>query len=122
MRAVQHLKQKDYAGEVAALHAYVRDQVRYVRDIDGVETLQTPEQTLNLGQGDCDDKSTLLAAMLASLGHKARFEAVGFQPGRYSHVFVSAKLRDKWVPLETTLPVPMGWAPPRIAERTALEL
>lgn len=113
---VAGLQPKDYAGEVRALHAFVRDQVRYVRDVNGVETVQTPERTLANGQGDCDDKSTLLASMLEAIGFKTRFEAVGFQPGRWSHVLVQVLFGGRWLSLETTMPVQVGWRPPRVVE------
>lgn len=103
--------QKDWIGEVRALHVFVRDRIRYVRDIRGVETLQTPEKTLELQQGDCDDKSTLLASMLESIGHPTRFVAVGFRPGRFSHVYVETKIGPKWIAAETTEPVDLGWSP-----------
>ncbi len=113
--------QKAYFSEVKAIHAYVRDKIRYVKDIRGIETLHTPETLLQLGQGDCDDKSTLTATLLESIGHKTRFEAVGFRPGAFSHVLVSVKLGDKWLPLETTEPVGPGWYPPRVVEKIILE-
>ncbi len=110
-------KQKDWAAEVRALHAFVRDRIRYVRDVRGVETLQTPEITLQLKAGDCDDKSVLLAAMLESIGHPTRFCAVGFRPDHFSHVLVETKIRDKWLPLETTEPVEAGWEPRNVQTR-----
>jgi len=108
------LPQKDWLSEIVALHAFVRDNIRYVRDVRGVETLQTPERTLLNKSGDCDDKSTLLAALLESISHPARFVAVGFRNANScDHVFVETKLRTtgKWIPLETTEPVPVGWNP-----------
>lgn len=112
--------QKDWIGEARALHEYVRDQIRYVRDINGVETLQTPEQTIRIGQGDCDDKSTLLAALLESIGHPTRFVAVGFRPGKYSHVLLETKIGGKWIAAETTEPVSLGWYPPRTRARMVI--
>jgi transglutaminase-like putative cysteine protease len=109
------LNQKDFAGEVKRLHAFVRDHIRYMRDIDGVETVQTPDKTLELGYGDCDDKATLLATMLKATGHPARYIAIGTgAPGKFSHVFVDTLIKNTWVPLETTEPVPVGWAPPKV--------
>lgn len=109
------MRQKDWRGEIKTLHAFVRDKIRYIRDIKGVETLHTPERVLENEQGDCDDKSLLLAALLESIGHPTRFIAVGFQPGKFSHVLVESKIGDKWISLETTEPVEMGWKPPRVA-------
>jgi transglutaminase-like putative cysteine protease len=121
LRLVAQLRPKDYAAEVGALHRFVRDEIRYVRDIAGVETVQTPERTLANAQGDCDDKSTLLAALLQAIGHPARFEAVGFSPGQWSHVLVSALVGGRWLPLETTVPgAGPGWYPPRVVERLVM--
>lgn len=110
-RLTKHLPQKDWRGEASRIHAFVRDKVRYVKDVRGVETLQTPIQTLRIGQGDCDDKSMLVAALLESLGHPTRFLAVGFNPGSYSHVFPQTKIGQQWITLETTEPWPMGRHP-----------
>lgn len=110
-------RQKDWLAEVKALHAFVRDKIRYVRDVVDVETLQTPDITLKTGAGDCDDKSMLLAAMLESIGHPTRFVAIGFQPDEFSHVYVESRVGNKWLPLETTEPVHIGWLPPNIKAR-----
>lgn len=104
-----HLQQRNRAGIIAALHAFVRDRIRYVNDIRGVETLQQPERTLELRAGDCDDKSILLASLLEALGYKTRFHAVGFKPGVLSHVFPEVWHGTAWVPLETT----ENWEPGR---------
>lgn len=111
LEAVGGLDQKDFSGEVRALHQYVRDRIRYVRDPIGAELVQTPEATIRLGAGDCDDKSTLLASMLASIGVPPRFVAVGMRPGSYSHVYVEARLGTRWIPLETTEMWDAGRAP-----------
>lgn len=112
---VQRLGQKNYLGEIEALHRFVRDSIRYVRDINGVETLHFPEQILEQEYGDCDDKSVLLASLLEAIGHPTRFVAVGFkQPDDYSHVFVDTRCGPGWITLETTENVPMGWRPPNI--------
>jgi len=111
MRLTQSLPQKDWAGQVRKLHEFVRDGVRYVKDVNGVETVQTPDYTLRMRAGDCDDKATLLAALLESIGHPSQFLAVGPVPGRFSHVLVETRIGARWVPLETTAPVSAGWAP-----------
>lgn len=103
--------QKDWSCEVRNLHAFVRDSIRYVGDITDVETVQTPDKTLELQAGDCDDKSLLLASLLESIGHPTRFTAIGFQPGVYSHVYVETKIGNAWIPLETTEDVEAGWEP-----------
>jgi transglutaminase-like putative cysteine protease len=107
----QHLAPKDFAGQVRELHNYVRDQIRYVHDIRGIETVQTPTVTLDAGQGDCDDKATLLATLLESIGHATRFKAIGRVAGEFQHVYVQTPIGATWVSLDTTHDVPAGWEP-----------
>lgn len=116
---VSDLPQKSWIGEIDRLHRFVRDHIRYLKDTRGVETVQTPTVTLDLGQGDCDDKSVLLASLLESIGHPTRFVAIGYQPGRYEHVYVETKLNNSWISLDPTEPVPVGWTPrtPRMITR-----
>lgn len=109
---VSGLLQKDWSGEVRCLHAFVRDHIRYVGDITDVETVQSAVYTLRHAAGDCDDKSVLLASLLESIGHPTKFVAVGMSPGMYEHVYLETKIGTRWVPLETTEPVEMGWQPP----------
>jgi transglutaminase-like putative cysteine protease len=117
---VRDLPQYDTVGEVKALHAFVRDSIRYTGDISKVETLQTPKATLEMGIGDCDDKSILLASLLESIGRPTRFVAVGFgSGGGHSHVLVEVRAggAGKWVPLETIKPVEAGWGPAGVTRR-----
>lgn len=119
---VSDLPQKDFPGEASSLFYFVRDRIRYVRDVDGVETLQTPDKTLQFRGGDCDDKTILLGALLQSIGHPVRLVAVGFSPGVFSHVYLETKIGAKWVPLETTEPQEFGWAPPNPRERLVMSV
>ena len=112
---VRDLAQYDKAGEIKALHAFVRDNIRYTSDIRQVELLQTPKATLEMGVGDCDDKSTLLASLLESIGFKTRFIAIALAPSRsLSHVLVQVKFGKGWMWLETIKPVDAGWKPPGV--------
>lgn len=111
LKLVQNVAHKDEQRECQKIHAFVRDKIRYVKDVIGVETLQSPVQTLRLKQGDCDDKSMLVASLLGAIGKKTRFVAVGFEKGRYSHVFPQVQLKEHWITMETTEPWPMGRYP-----------
>jgi transglutaminase-like putative cysteine protease len=116
---VRNLPQYDGMGEVRALHHFVRDSVRYTGDIAGVETLQTPKATLELGVGDCDDKSLLLAALLKAINRPARFVAIAMNGGEFSHVLVETRAgkAGNWIPLETIRPVEPGWFPPGVTKK-----
>lgn len=115
---VQQLKQKDYYGEICTLFDFVQNNIRYVRDVDGVETVHFPEQILAQEWGDCDDKVILLGSLLQSIGHPIRLVAVGFQPHNFSHVFLDTSFgRGRWLPLDPTEPHNPGWYPPGILEK-----
>ena len=109
---------KDFRCEIMRVYEYVDEDIRFVKDVHGVETLQTPERTLELGVGDCDDQSILLSSLLESIGHATRFVALGFQPGTFSHVLTETKIGPNWLSLETTVPGSYpGWYPPRVLAR-----
>ena len=99
--------------EVTALYELVRDTVRYVRDVSDVETLMTPDKTLALRLGDCDDQTVLLATLLESVGYPTRFVAAGYQfPGELEHVYLQVFAGGAWVDLDPTEREYFGWAPP----------
>lgn len=102
LRLIRHLPQKDWVGEIEAVFRYVQRRIRYVNDPLGMETVAEPWKTIELGQGDCDDKVVLAAAMLQSIGHPVRLVAVGFDGGPISHVYLETQVAVQWVPLELT--------------------
>lgn len=115
LQLTQRLSQKDFNGEAFALFDYVQNHIRYVKDIANVETVQTPLKTLEYNAGDCDDKATLLAALLESIGHTTRFHAMGFSANTISHVALETFIDGQWLAMDTTEPVGLGWLPPGIA-------
>lgn len=85
-----------YKDETLAIARFVKDRVRYVRDINGVETIIDPltliEQiTRGTAQGDCDDMSLLIATLLLSIGHQPFFKIIKFNNNinaAYNHIYV----------------------------------
>lgn len=113
VQLVEPCPEKDRAAELRALQRFCRDSIRYVSDVDNVETLQTPIQTLQVRAGDCDDKATLLAALAGSVGFPTRFCAIGVNGEDFSHVMAQARLGAGWVNCETIIPeADIGWWPP----------
>ena len=109
---------KNFSGQVRALTNWVRDNIQYVKDIKGVETISTPLKTLEYRQGDCDDQAVLLASFLETIGHPTRFVAIKVNPfGPFVHVFTETKIGTRWYPLETTERWPAGKGPPIQARR-----
>lgn len=114
-RLCSSLRPKDFDGEIAALFDFVRECIRYALDVNGVEVVQAPDVTLQLGYGDCDDKCVLLATLLETMGHRAWFCALGFdEEPIYTHVIVWASAAGEAQPiaLDATELRPLGWFPP----------
>jgi transglutaminase-like putative cysteine protease len=106
---------KDTDGEVRDLFEFVRDRIRYVGDVHAVETVATPEATLALEAGDCDDKATLLASLLESIGIETRFVIAGYNPDAptFEHVYLAAFRPDgSFINLDPSEDVSAGWAAP----------
>ncbi|MGH2520947.1 MAG: transglutaminase-like domain-containing protein [Anaerolineales bacterium] len=108
------VRPKDYLGEIKALFEWVQRNVRYTKDPFRLEVLHSPRRMLELRAGDCDDMAVLLGAMLESIGHPVRLVLVGPNPLRrhlFTHVYLEAYYKGRWIPLDPTMPYPMGWAP-----------
>lgn len=105
-KIVQACPPKNIRCEVGSVHRFVSNKIRYVRDIQGVETVQAPDVTLRDKSGDCDDQAVLVGALLCSIGHPVRFVAVGFRPGQFAHVYAETPIGIDWVAVETTM---KGW-------------
>lgn len=107
----QNLPQKAVEREANALFQFVQKHIRYVRDPHLIEALQTPAATLQLKSGDCDDKTILLASLLLSVGIPVKLIAGGFVKGRYTHVWLRARIGNRWMAMDPTEPFGMGWEP-----------
>jgi transglutaminase-like putative cysteine protease len=119
----QGVQQRDWLGHVQALQRWVRDNIKFMRDPDQFELVQTPQKTIEIGAGDCDDKATLLAALLESIGHPAQFVAIGLDGGTFSHVLVRTKIGNTWVPAETIVPgAEVGWWPSGVTSHYILKV
>ncbi len=114
---VKNLPPKCWVCEAKAIQQYIFNTVRYVRDIDGIETVATPEKTIEFGQGDCDDMAVLAATLLQTIGHPVRFIAVGFSGKPVSHVLIETLIGNRWTPMELTEPLPFGVYPPNITKK-----
>ena len=119
--------EKDYWGEISALHLFVRDQIRYTHDMLCAETIQDPDYTLTVRSGDCDDKSILFCCLANCIGYRTRFCAVGMPSeldpngDNFSHVSGQCLIDDcgwinaECIPIdETGTKVELGWVPPQV--------
>lgn len=105
--------ERDEFSECRAVFQYVRDSIRYIRDVHDVETLSTPDKTLHGMIGDCDDQATLLCAMFESIGYPTRFVVAGYSdPRQFDHVYAQVFACGQWIDCDPTEHHPFGWSPP----------
>lgn len=90
-------REHDELGECCALYTWVRDHVRYVRDVNGVETLCAPAMTLQRMIGDCDDQTMLLCALFEASGYPSRIVMAGYTGRDFSHVYCQVYAGGQWV-------------------------
>ena len=114
---VENLPPKCWSCEAKAIQQYIIDTIRYVRDIEGIETIATPEKTLQYRQGDCDDMVVLAATLLQTIGHPVRLIAVGFNNKQISHVLLETLIGNKWLPMELTEAIPFGEYPRNLTSK-----
>lgn len=115
---VAGVKEKDQWQESLALFKFVSENIRYVKDIYNRETILYPRSTLQIGSGDCDDKTVLFAALAHTIGIPSAFVAIRL-PGRdiFSHVYPELLINGQWLPYELTVRgATPGVAPAKAAE------
>ncbi len=108
--------QFDEIAEVRAIFDFVRQSVRYVRDVNGVETLCDPAKTLQRMSGDCDDQTMLLCALFESIGYPTRFVMTAYDSDAWQHVYCQVQVVGQWIncdPIEPTASLGFAYPSPR---------
>ncbi len=126
--------QSDDMAKVKALYEYVSRNIRYVSLSFGLGRYQPHEasEVLSNGYGDCKDKNTLLAALLAAQGFQSTSVLIGSQheldpdipsPSQFDHVITRVPVNGKDIWLDSTngvAPFRMLAAPLRDKEALAI--
>lgn len=113
-RSIVYLQpEKSELHEINALFEYVRDQIRYTRDVYDVETLSDAVKTLQCKCGDCDDKVILLCSLFEAVGYPTRFVVGGYSDASvFEHVYCQVDSGSFWIDCDPTEPHLLGWVPP----------
>lgn len=93
---------RDDEAAARAIHAWVRDRVRFV--LEAGEQVLTPARVLLWGFGDCDDRSGLVAALLHAIRIPFRLVLLCRRSGTPYHIWPQALVGGRWVHLETSSP------------------
>jgi hypothetical protein len=116
----KQVRPKDYLAEIKALFEWVQQHIRYTKDTFQVEVLHSARRMLELRAGDCDDMTILLGAMLEAIGHPVRLALSGpnpLKPDLFTHIYLEVFHKGRWIPLDATMPYPMGWAPSTMVKK-----
>ena len=126
-KLIKKCRDKDFPCYIEKIVSFVKSKVHYVDDPQKLEILQSPEKTLEIGIGDCDDQAILTGALLRIAGFPVRI-VLGDpnRDGRFEHVYLKVMLPNKtWLTVDPTASNP--FAPKnypekeiKIAERSSL--
>ncbi|HOC77726.1 MAG TPA: transglutaminase-like domain-containing protein [Methanofastidiosum sp.] len=90
------------------IYEFVRDKIKYVEDYTThdfrFEYWQLPEETINLGTGDCEDQAILLCTLFRSKGYSSDDVKVAFglTSGTNGHAWVELFYNGDWVVFDPT--------------------
>jgi Transglutaminase-like superfamily len=97
------------------LYDWVHQNIRYVPDPVGKETVRPANVILEVRAGDCDDiNGVLIPALLGTIGITTRGVTIAAAPDSddFSHIYAEALLDGQWVALDAARPnVVFGQAP-----------
>jgi hypothetical protein len=132
---ISNLRPKDYASEIIAICKWWGNAGRYTRDPLHVEMLRDPERLIadaNAGRlaCDCDEFALAIAVCCLTVGARAQFVTVGFQPQRpgqpkiHTHVFCRAQdpRTKQWWVLDPVAGRRVGQMLKRVKQYTVFEV
>lgn len=118
-----NVPERDERGDVRAIFDWTIAHYKYVRDPVGLEMVKSPEiadaeiESNGFFQGDCDDVTAYMAALLKAIGYTVRAVTISI-PGKghaFRHIYLKVYLpkAGKWLSLEgTARRRPMGFEAP----------
>jgi hypothetical protein len=117
--------EKAWEKEASALYRWTRDRVHYMRDPVDRDCFSTPLQTLFVGSGDCDDYTTLLAAMGMAVGQRARLRVIRQKESpSWDHIYTLLNPEgdgEKWIAMDASVNASAGWEAPGAGAVMALK-
>ena len=118
---------RDWRGEVAQLGRAIQDQVRYTLDTYNIDTYRTPQRTLQLAIGDCDDMTSLGGAALQAVGYPVMIKVIqmtGMSDFHHIYLIVGLPPHDPgdWIAFDPTQDIPVGAEPAGIIDERLYEI
>lgn len=107
VQIVRNTPEFSEAPKVQAIYEWMRAHIRFVADAVGKEVLRTPEETIQVGAGDCDCMTVLIATLAGTAGMTSRAVTVSTdpsEPNTYSHVYPEVFADGQWIPVDCARP------------------
>ena len=98
---------RNWLGEVTQIANRITANVRYTLDTFGIDTYRTPQRTLQLAMGDCNDMAALGGAVLQAVGYPIMIKVIRMegQPD-FHHIYLVVGLPphdpEQWIAFDTT--------------------
>lgn len=110
-----NVTQYDSYAAARAIWGWVRQNIRYVQDPVGKETVRPANVILEVRAGDCDDiNGVLIPSLLGTIGIATRGVTVAASPNSndFSHIYAEALIDGAWIAMDAARPnVTFGQAP-----------
>ena len=107
-----HPNRRNFDAIAEAIHNWIVLNIEYVRDQNGIERIQTPDATLRLRTGDCDDMVILGGVLLESLGVPPRIQLIG-EGREFTHIYLDYLAAGQWKSFDPTLALYPGYDIPK---------
>lgn len=122
MSTTRSCRSRDDTCELRKLFGAQYRGTKYVADIWGVDTYQSPQRTREWGGGDCDDHVSKILSEAASIGFRPGARVIATDGRNMSHIMaivgVPKEEPTRAVVLDTTVPgATVGWQPPKHMRR-----
>ena len=67
---IKDCKSNDIECQINSIYRYIVENYNYISDPIGTELIQSPEETMQIGGGDCEDLTILYMSLLENIGIK----------------------------------------------------
>jgi len=113
--------EKDWTGEIQQIGAHIRRTIRYTLDTHNIDTYRTPDRTIQLALGDCDDMVALAGSVLQAVGYPILIKVIQMEgEPDFHHIYLMTGTPPEnpqdWIAVDATQPQPVGYEPPGIID------
>lgn len=93
-------------GKARAIYNWIKQNIHYTRDADGLDIYTRPSMLIELGRGDCDDSAALFSSLAGIVGVPTKLKVITQDQKVWSHIY-PLSLNGKWLAYDAAAPVPM---------------